>query len=477
MSTEAGFSGSRLIGLLVARLLPGLINLLTFLLLTRTISPSQYGVYALILSSAFMASGIGFHWLVQGISRFAYRWRDDRNRFVSSVGFGFLASTLVISIVFPCAAFVIGFWDVESRSLLLIATALATLQGLFEVISALAIAEMRNRIYAASVLAKAVITVTLVYSLIGDNPSYSTALFAVIAGLSGAILLNLRSLLVFLQPRPDRMIVGQLFSQGAPIGVHYGLSVALAFADRSIVAATQGDKAVGFLAATSDVASQTLMMLMSVVHMSFYPALVRTWEASNQMQILRAFENGFRLLVCIGLLSATFAAIFAPNLAYFLVGEGFRSEVQVLIPWIVAATLISCMKSFYTDTVFILKGKSAQLIPQTALLLLLTIILQTIVVPEFGLSGAVLVMVLVQSVGLLISFSMARRIFPLPIDFKTVFGSAAFCLAVVVLAWPFREVTGFFAALCQIAAYVIFLVVLWFKYRNSNGSDASARSV
>jgi O-antigen/teichoic acid export membrane protein len=273
------------------------------------------------------------------------------------------------------------------------------------------------------------------------------------------------------------MIIGQLFSQGTPIGVNYGLFLALVFADRSIVAATQGEKAVGFLAATSDVASQTLMMLMSVVYMSFYPALVRTWEASDQPRILKEFENGFRLLICIGLLSATFAAIFAPNLAYFMVGEQFRSEVQVLIPWVVMATLISCMKSFYTDTVFILKGKSAQLIPQTVFLLLLTIILQTAVVPEFGLSGAVLVMVLVQAVGLLISFGMARRVFPLPIDFKTVFGSGALCLAVGALAWPFREATGSFAALCQFAAYVAFAVGLWFKYRKSSVSDASARSV
>jgi O-antigen/teichoic acid export membrane protein len=477
MSTEAGFSGSRLIGLLLARLLPGIINLLTFVLLTRTISPSQYGVYALILSSAFMASGFGFHWLVQGVSRFAYRWRDERNRFVSSVGYGFLVSALFVSLVLPAVTIGFGFWDVESLPFLFFAMAIAILQGLFEVTSALAIAEMRNRIYAASVLMKAVITVILVYLLIDDNPGYSTALFAVIAGLCGAILLNFHSLMAFLRTRPDRLIAGQLFSQGAPIGVHYGLSVALVFADRSIVAATQGEKAVGFLAATSDVASQTLMMLMSVVYMSFYPALVRIWEASDQPRILKAFENGFRLLACIGLLSATFAAIFAPNLAYFMVGEQFRSEVQSLIPWVVAATLISCMKSFYTDTVFILKGKSAQLIPQTVFLLLLTIILQTVVVPEFGLSGAVLVMVLVQAVGLLISFSMARRIFPLPIDFKTMFGSAALCLAVGVFAWPFREVTGYFAALCQIAAYVAFAVVFWFKYRNSHVSDAPARSV
>jgi len=477
MSTEAGFSGSRLIGLLLARLLPGIINLLTFVLLTRTISPSQYGVYALILSSAFMASGVGFHWLVQGVSRFAYRWRDERNRFVSSVGFGFLMSALFVSLVFPFVTVGFGLWDVQSLPFIFFAVVIAILQGLFEVTSALAVAELRNRDYAASIFMKAFITMTLVYLLISDNPGYSTALFAVIAGLCGAILLNLRSLMAFLRPRSDSMIVGQLFSQGTPIGVNYGLFLALVFADRSIVAATQGEKAVGFLAATSDVASQTLMMLMSVVYMSFYPALVRTWEASDQPRILKEFENGFRLLICIGLLSATFAAIFAPNLAYFMVGEQFRSEVQVLIPWVVMATLISCMKSFYTDSVFILKGKSAQLIPQTVFLLLLTIILQTAVVPEFGLSGAVLVMVLVQAVGLLISFGMARRVFPLPIDFKTVFGSGALCLAAGALAWPFREATGSFAALCQFAAYLALAVGLWFKYRKSSVSDASARSV
>jgi O-antigen/teichoic acid export membrane protein len=461
----------RLGGLLIARLLPGTINLFTFLLLTRTLLPGEYGVYALVMSSAMMASGVGFHWLVQGISRFSFKWRGERSEFIAAVAFGFFVSALLLSIVYPFVASEIGFEGQYRQRLILAAIIIAVLQGLYEIIAAMAVAEIRNKAYAKIVFTKAGFTLVLVYFLLDYQPNYSAALFAVMLGLSCAILVNFGSLSSFLAPRPTRIYLGAIFFHGFPVGAHYGLQLGLVFIDRSVVAAVLGESAVGYLAATSDVTSQTLVMLMSVVHMSFYPLLVREWESVDQHRILKVFEKGFRLLVLFGLISATFAAVFSSNLAFFMVGGQFRTEVQALIPWVVAATLISCLKAFYTDTVFILNGRAKWLVPQTLLLLVVTFLLQSVVVPKFGLSGAAVVTVVVQSIGLCISFWLARRLFPLPIDLKITAAMGLVCLSVIIISWPFRNATGLTPALFQLVAYVFLVGVLWFRFNRKEASN------
>jgi O-antigen/teichoic acid export membrane protein len=218
-------------------------------------------------------------------------------------------------------------------------------------------------------------------------------------------------------------------------------------------------------------------MLMSVVHMSFYPLLVREWESVDQHRILKAFEKGFRLLVLFGLISATFAAVFSSNLAFFMVGDQFRTEVQALIPWVVAATLISCLKAFYTDTVFILNGRATWLVPQTLLLLVVTFLLQSVVVPKFGLIGAAVVTVVVQSIGLCISFWLARRLFPLPIDLKIAAAMGLVCLSVIIISWPFRNSTGLTPALIQLVAYVFLVGVIWLRFNRKEASNSPIENV
>jgi O-antigen/teichoic acid export membrane protein len=190
-------------------------------------------------------------------------------------------------------------------------------------------------------------------------------------------------------------------------------------------------------------------MLMTVVYMSFFPLLLRAWESADHLSIDRSLRHGFRLMTVAGLPAAACGMLFAPNLAYMLMGESFREAGEQLIPWVIAAALLSAFKVFYADLHFILAGKVLGLVPQSVAMLIVSAAAQFAVIPHMGLKGAVAVMVIVQALGLVVSCVRVRREFPLPLDIRVLCLSALVCLVFAALAWPWRNVVGIGAGLVQ----------------------------
>jgi O-antigen/teichoic acid export membrane protein len=442
-------SNSRLAHLFLARAVPGLINLLGLLILTRALEPAQYGIYAVTMSSALLVSALSFHWLVQGVSRFSYAYRDERTRFLSNLGAGYGFAALAVVCAYPAVAAISGQSVRSAILIILIGCMIALLNGLFEILGALAVAELRNRAYSTLVVTKSVITAAAIFLMTRLEAVASSALLCVMAGLVAAILSQSAAVHAMLSPRRDREVMGRVVQQGVPLSIHYGLTLALAFTDRSIVAGLLGASATGFLAVTSDVAGQTLVMLMTVVYMSFFPLLLRAWESADDLSIKSRFQQGFRLLTVVGLPAATCGMLFAPNLAYLLMGEPFRETGEQLVPWVIAAALLSAFKVFYADLHFILAGKVLGLVPQSVAMLSVSVAAQFAVIPSMGLKGAVTVMVIVQALGLVMSCVRVRREFPLPIDIRVLCFSALVCVVFAALFWPWRNMVGIGAGFAQ----------------------------
>jgi O-antigen/teichoic acid export membrane protein len=448
---QSGDNISRLLRLLLVRILPGLINLLCLLMLTRALEPTQYGVYAVTMSSALLSSAIFFHWLVQGVSRFAYAYRDDQPRFLGTVGTGFLLSVILVAVVFP--GLILLSRPNETGAIIIAGCAIAIANGLFEILAALAIAELRNRDYALLVMTKASVTAGLVFVLTDRGFVASTALLAVGMGIGAACLSVLPSIRNISTPGLDTSFLKKLMRQGGPLSVHYGLSVSMVFSDRSIVISMLGVSAAGYLSASSDVAGQTLTMLMTVIHMSFYPLLLRAWESGDALAIDQHFRRGFRMMSAVGIPAATCCALFSSNAAHFLMGESFRVAAVGLIPWVTAASLLSAFRLFYADLYFILTGRVLSLIPQSALLLIVAACAQVFVAPRWGLTGVGVVMVLVQILGLAISWVRTRRHFALPIEWKSLAASVSICLLFGLISWPIRTGVGIIPAMGQFAVF------------------------
>lgn len=442
-------SWRRLVQLLGARVLPGVINLLTLLILTRALDPAQYGTYAVTLASAMVTSALSFHWLVQGISRFAFTYREERPRFVGTIGAGYCLASVVVVVVYPLA--VLGSNQPIGATYILIGIGclIALLGGLFDTVSALAVAEMRNTAYGRLALTKAAVTALSVYLLTQHSPQALTALYCVIAGLACAILLAHADARQLLHPKTDLSVLRRVSRQGIPLGVHYGLSMSLAFCDRLVVTYMLGMGATGYLAVTSDVVGQTLTMMMIVVHMTFFPLLIKAWESGGPADINLRFRTGFRLLVIIGLPSATCCMLFSANLAHLLMGEQFRATAQPLVCWVVTASLLSAFKLYYADLYFILEGKVLSLIPLSAAMLVISVTTNVFVLPSLGLEGAAMVMAGIQAFGLTVSWVRARRRFPVPFDWRIIGMTVALCIAASLIASPLRMHVGLISGLLQ----------------------------
>lgn len=447
--TESASPWRRLVGLLIGRVLPGLVNLLSLLMLTRALDPAQYGIYAVALSSAMMTGALSFHWLVQGASRYIYVYREERSRFLGAIGTGYCAAALLVILIYLVAALISKSSAAPSYLLIGVGCVIALLVGLFDTLAALAVAELRNAAYAKLVFIKAAITALTIIFVSRYSPQAVSVLCCVVAGLVCAIVLAHSDVRRLLRPKLDLSILRKVSVQGVPLGVHFGLSMSLAFSDRLLVTNLLGAKATGYLAATADVVGQTLIMLMTVVHMTFFPLLIRAWESANYLEIDSRFRMGFRLLVVIGVPSATCCIIFSSNLAYMLMGEQFREAAEPLIPWVVVASLLSAFKLFYADLYFILTGKVFSLIPLSVIMLILSVIGNFLAIPLLGLTGAVLVMVGIQVLGLSVSLSRVKHRFSLPIDWRVIGLTVSVCVTASIIAWPLRLQLGFIVGIIQ----------------------------
>ena len=87
---------------LLARGVPGVINLLALAIYTRLLDPSDYGRYIVVLAIVGLAALVGFQWLQLGILRFLPRFANRENALLSTVASVYAAlilATLAIGLI------------------------------------------------------------------------------------------------------------------------------------------------------------------------------------------------------------------------------------------------------------------------------------------------------------------------------------------------------------------------------------------
>ena len=124
----------------------GVVAIATLAVFTRLLSPEEYGVYALGMAVATVASGVLFQWLNVAISRFYPPHLDDPSKVMGVVSFGFWIATALAASIFIGLFPFLGVLGVESITgivLFLITIAL----GLYTLALQMANAESRPILY------------------------------------------------------------------------------------------------------------------------------------------------------------------------------------------------------------------------------------------------------------------------------------------------------------------------------------------
>ncbi len=420
-----------------------LVSFGSILILTRVLDAAEYGRYALVFVALQMAHTLLFTWMEAAMERFHARAEREGNLRDHLYTLYRTAVTVCLAglLLFMVAIYLAPIGN-DMKTILAFALASTAVQTLVRM--GMEAHKAANRItrYSISYSAQMTISFTIGILLIVLTPLREAGPFA---GLLIGNLLVLCFDLPFMLKRmkggtyqPDKTKAYLLY--GLPICFSLLLEYALSTSDRFVIAAMLGEADVGRYSAGYGLANRSIDVLFVWIGLAVTPMLVRTLETAGEAECIEQLKHYGATLLLVTMPAAVGLGLVAQP-ASVLLGEPVREAGAQIIPWIVGAGVVNGMISYYIQRAFMLGGKT-KMLPITMIApMVLNLGLNIVMLPKFGLMGAVYATIISYGFGLVLAFIVARRYFPLPVPIEAFLKTSFACavMAGVVMAVPVPE--------------------------------------
>jgi O-antigen/teichoic acid export membrane protein len=429
------------LGYLPANLVQAAVGLLTIVIFTRLLTPEQYGHYALGFTVMSLAHTVLFTWNEAALARF---WAADA---IKGEAHDHLATIYrvwgMLLIALPVAAGLTLAAPINEglrwAAFAGVAAILPrTLQRLFQ----------ERRRAAGEVRG----SVALDIGQTGGGFLLGAA-FAW-AGLGGAAPLlgagaaaALCVAFVFrgewarsLGGRFNRQRLRRYFAYGAPVSASLVLALVLSSTDRLLIATFLDEASVGVYHAGYSLANRTLDVVFIWLGAAGGPALIMALERGGASSMREAAREQCAFMLLLTLPASVGLAMVARPLADILVGPDLRIGAAQVTPWIAASGFLGGMTTYYFSQAFTLARRTSLLLVAMAVPALANVILNFLLIPHFGLLGAMMATAASYGLGLVTFVVLGRGPMALPIPWlslaQTGFAAAAMALALNWLPSP-----------------------------------------
>ena len=406
-----------IVGYLPVNVVQGVIGLLTIVVLTRVLSPADYGVYALAFSAMSLVSTGLFVWLEAAMARF-YAPESIGGRLPGH--FATIYRTFaVMAVGFPVVAGAI-LWLVPMAEPLKFAVGAGLGAILFR--SLLKLAQERRR---AAGDVKGAALIDIVQTVGGFAIGASLAAL----GLGGgAPLIGMGAAagvcLIWTLPTELGRQRGGTFeparlkmyaAYGFPVAGSLILALVLATTDRFLLAAYLNETSVGVYHAGYSLANRTLDVMFIWLGMAGGPAAIAALERGGHAALKSAALEQASFMVALTLPAAAGLALVARPLADIMIGPGLREGAAHVTPWIAASAFMAGVTTYYFHTAFTLARRTKLLMLAMAAPALSNLVLNWILIPRFGLDGALWATLASYGLGAAASSILGRRALALPV--------------------------------------------------------------
>jgi O-antigen/teichoic acid export membrane protein len=235
--------------------------------------------------------------------------------------------------------------------------------------------------------------------------------------------------LVFVLPEELRSASGGRFERpraheyahyGAPVSLSLILSLALATTDRFMLAAFLNPASVGAYHAGYSLSNRTLDVLFIWLGAAGGPACVLALERGGAEALKRAAHDQAALMILVCLPAAVGLALVARPLAELMVGDALRPGAARVIPWIAVSGFFSGLTTYYLHTAFTLARRTQRLLAAMAIPALANLALTLVLIPRFGLDGAMWATTASYAIGAVASWGLGRQVMALPIPWHDI---------------------------------------------------------
>jgi O-antigen/teichoic acid export membrane protein len=392
----------------------GVVAIATVVIFTRLLSPEEYGFYALCMSIASVASVIFFQWLNEAVVRFYPLYIHDSSKVMAVAIRGFLAGTAATTLM--CLGIlpfhdVFGLEPVLIGILLLITIAL----GFYSLVLRVAIAECAPVRFGLLSWAKNGGALLAGFVLISYGFTQHGALLGFLMGLVFAVMAFASKPLITMKlGNVDASLFTEMFRYGWPLTLSSLAILVVDVADRFMIGNLLGASHVAPYAVAYDLVQQSVGTIMNVLFLATFPLIVKVFEGKHDETTRIHLQALGKKLIGLGLPVVVGIGVIASDIAEIMVGNGYRQGAGEIMPWLAAAIFVGAFKSYFFDLVFQLRNATQYQGLIAILMAAVNIIMNSVLLPRFGVIAAAWATLAAFLVGALASWHLGKSMFLLP---------------------------------------------------------------
>ena len=428
------------LGYLPVNLVQAIAGFGSIVVFTRLLSPGAYGDYALAFSVSALAHTFTQTWIEASMARF-YATEDE------GPGRDALFATLyrtfaVTGLLCPLAAVLVLAFAPLSHDL-----KLAIFAGLVSAVARglLKMAQERRRA-AGDVGGFAAIDMLSTGGGFAIGCVLAFLGFGAAGPFAGVGIASALCLIMALPSEWPHIMRGRFearrlkayLAYGLPLSLSLMLGLALASTDRFVLAAYVGDAAVGAYHAGYTLSNRTLDVIFIWIGMAGGPAAVAALERGGPAALKRTALHQASTLLMVCVPAAVGLAMVARPLAEVMVGPALADQAARVTPWIAAGALFAGLTTYYLHNAFTLARRTGRQMVAVAIPATVNLGLCLMLIPRFGLDGAMWSTAGSYGVGMVCAYFLGRGCLPLPIPWNAMWriGAATGAMALAVSRVP-----------------------------------------
>lgn len=421
------------------------INFLGVMLWVRILSPQQFGIFALLSSSALFINALAFEWIRTMVARLLY---DSSSRFLVNKQKSFLMLLLVTAIAsvlltLSLVAYLTDMTVAGMKATLLPTVILYAISEMaITMINSTSRVRMLHWQFFASMVLRSVLVIMVGYfftvhlGLGAEGLALGTAL----AQFAAVIVICMVDP-VWRKFSPRALLTSyrgadfkEIFGFGGPLIVSNGLTYLVSIIDRYLIAAVLGSMWVGFYVAPLDLTAKTIGILMLALNIVFYPSVVRAYEDQGRDVARRKMEENLAVQLLLLSLPIVLLTSFPGQVCRIVLGHNFSTESAYLLPWLTLSVAFRVLIANFIMIIFQLEKKTTGVALAPAISLVTVVPLGLLGMWLDGIRGMAIAAAAAQAFTWCVCLLMAKRAMPVQVIRPDIVKILAIDVALLLLA-------------------------------------------
>jgi len=217
--------------------------------------------------------------------------------------------------------------------------------------------------------------------------------------------------------RIDRRLTSEMARYGVPLVVGNIAAWVLSLSDRYILDFARGSHEVGIYSVSYDIGSRSTMLIVTLFMLASGPLSMRIWEQQGEKSSRVFVADVTRYFLMLGVPAVTGLIVLGGPLMRVMAGDEFFEGRRILGYVGAGVLLLGMQQGFQSGLLF--HKRTSLLTGSVVVSGLLNVVLNLLLVPEYGYMAAAVTTLISYAVLLLLVIVLSRKYFRWPYPFRT----------------------------------------------------------